>query len=213
MQDEILTVKITNAIVSGFKSIMSSSTMASPGDEKRPYRPLFTKEELDLVGVELVGNFNRPRTHVIIPRTFVPTAMRTDQEKQIMAVWDSCPFKALLSAGAGFVLGAGLGLFSASISPNITAPDQEPPSARQVLREMKVSTLSYAKNFAAIGCMFSATECCIESYRGKTDWKNGTLSGGVTGGILGIRAGLKAGVVGAIGFAVFSTLIDYYMRH
>ncbi|KAA0195259.1 hypothetical protein HAZT_HAZT007656 [Hyalella azteca] len=134
----------------------------------------FRKHFYFQVGVELVGNFGRARSHVIIPRTFIPTVMRTDQEKQIMAVWDSCPFKAILSAGAGqgsfcciqftcFVLGAGLGLFSASISPNITAPDQEPPSARQVLREMKVSTLSYAKNFAAIGCVFSAVECSIES--------------------------------------------------
>ncbi|XP_018026170.1 mitochondrial import inner membrane translocase subunit Tim22 [Hyalella azteca] len=192
---------------------MAATAIPDPNKMHKPHKQIFTKEELDLVGVELVGNFGRARSHVIIPRTFIPTVMRTDQEKQIMAVWDSCPFKAILSAGAGFVLGAGLGLFSASISPNITAPDQEPPSARQVLREMKVSTLSYAKNFAAIGCVFSAVECSIESYRGKTDWKNGTLSGGVTGGLLGLRAGLKAGVVGAVGFAVFSTIIDYYMRH
>lgn len=174
---------------------------------------MFTKQELDLVALQLVGNFNRPRTQVIIPRSVIPTVLRTDQEKQIMAVWDSCVFKSMLSAAAGFVLGAGLGLFSASITPNITPIDQEPPSARQVLREMKLSTMSYAKNFAAIGCVFTAVECSVESYRGKTDWRNGTLSGGVTGAILGLRAGLKAGVVGAIGFAAFSTAIDYYMKH
>lgn len=33
----------------------------------------------------------------------------------------------------------------------------------QVLRELKVSTLSYGKNFAAIGFMFSGVECAIES--------------------------------------------------
>lgn len=32
----------------------------------------------------------------------------------------------------GFVLGAGLGLFSASITPNMTPLDQAPPSAREV---------------------------------------------------------------------------------
>jgi hypothetical protein len=28
-----------------------------------------------------------------------------------------------------------------------------------------------------------------------------------------ISAGLKAGVIGALGFAAFSTVIDYYLRH
>lgn len=77
-------------------------------------------------------------------------------------------------------------------------------------------------------------------YRGKSDWKNGTYAGGLTGGMIGLRgeiqvhyimiliillfsvftykncicllAGVKAGVVGAAGFAAFSTAIDYYMH-
>lgn len=67
--------------------------------------------------------------------------------------------------------------------------------------------------------------------RGKSDWKNGTYAGGVTGGLIGLRgvkwlwfiylekivklcfvAGVKAGVIGAAGFAAFSTAIDYYMH-
>lgn len=48
--------------------------------------------------------------------------------------------------------------------------------------------------------------------RGKSDWRNGTYAGGITGGIIGLRAGVKAGLLGAAGFAAFSTAIDYYMR-
>lgn len=54
--------------------------------------------------------------------------------------------------------------------------------------------------------------CDFSQMRGKSDWKNGTYAGGVTGGLIGLRAGVKAGIVGAAGFAAFSTAIDYYMR-
>lgn len=57
---------------------------------------------------------------------------------------------------------------------------------------------------------FSSTK--ILQFRGKSDWKNGTLSGGITGGLIGLRAGGKAAVMGALGFAAFSTAIDYYLR-
>lgn len=77
----------------------------------------------------------------------------------------------------------------------------------------------------------------ILQYRGQSDWKNGTYAGGITGGLIGFRgknqyytfsklivgqhfrlnlfflAGAKAGVLGALGFATFSTAIDYYMRN
>ncbi|XP_045601204.1 mitochondrial import inner membrane translocase subunit Tim22 [Procambarus clarkii] len=174
---------------------------------------LFTPQEIDQIARFLVGNQRRERESLIIPRNFTPVVFKSREEKAVEAVFESCPFKAILSLFAGFVLGGGIGLFAASVTPSIPTPDKPQPSAREVLRELKVSTLSYGKNFAAIGFMFSGVECAIESYRGKTDWKNGTYAGAVTGGVLGLRAGVKAGVAGAFGFAVFSFVIDYYMRH
>ncbi|KAK8719312.1 hypothetical protein OTU49_014110 [Cherax quadricarinatus] len=174
---------------------------------------LFTPQEIDQIARFLVANQRRERENLIIPRTFTPVVMKSREEKAVEAVFESCPFKAILSLFAGFVLGGGIGLFAASVTPSIPTPDKPLPSAREVLRELKVSTISYGKNFAAIGFLFSGVECAIESYRGKTDWKNGTYAGAVTGGVLGLRAGVKAGVAGAFGFAVFSFAIDYYMRH
>ncbi|EFN84020.1 Mitochondrial import inner membrane translocase subunit Tim22 [Harpegnathos saltator] len=124
---------------------------------------------------------------------------------------ESCAFKSIMSCILGYGLGAAIGLFSSSVNPNVASVEKQ-QSAREILREMKTTTLSYAKNFAVIGCIFSAIECSIESYRGKTDWKNGTYAGGLTGGIIGLRAGIKAGLIGAAGFATFSTVIDYYMH-
>lgn len=71
--------------------------------------------------------------------------------------------KAKFTYFSGYGLGAALGLFSASVSPNITAPDAPQQTAKEIFRDLKFSTLSYAKNFAVVGLMFSAVECTIES--------------------------------------------------
>lgn len=71
--------------------------------------------------------------------------------------------------------------------PNTDPMAQQNQTAREILREMKNSMLSYAKNFAILGAVFSGVECCIETARGKSDWKNGTYAGGVTGGLIGLR--------------------------
>jgi len=58
-------------------------------------------------------------------------------------------------------MGAAFGLFTAGIDPNITGT--ETPTVHLVAKEMKVRTVSYAKNFALLGAMFAGTECLIES--------------------------------------------------
>ncbi|TGZ57359.1 mitochondrial import inner membrane translocase subunit Tim22 [Temnothorax curvispinosus] len=167
--------------------------------------------ELDKIALFLVGNQQRFRENIIIPRMLGPVQIKTIEEKRIDSMMESCAFKSIMSCVIGYGLGAAIGLFSSSVNPNVASVERQ-QSAREILREMKTTTLGYAKNFAVVGCIFSAIECTIESYRGKTDWKNGTYAGGFTGGLIGLRAGIKAGIVGAAGFAAFSTAIDYYMH-
>lgn len=69
---------------------------------------------------------------------------------------------------SGYGLGAAIGLFSASVNPTVPIGDTKQPSAREVLREMKGTMVSYAKNFALVGAVFSAVECTIESVSSPT---------------------------------------------
>ncbi|VVC97072.1 unnamed protein product [Leptidea sinapis] len=144
------------------------------------------KNDYDSLAKYLIGNIYRYRENIIIPRVLGPVVIKSNEEKMIEATVESCPFKSLTSCIIGYGLGAAVGLFTSSLMPNMTDPmAQQNQTARQILREMKNSMLSYAKNFAILGAVFSGIECC----------------------------GLKAGVFGAAGFAAFSTIIDYYMQH
>uniref|UniRef100_A0A4W5JDY3 Mitochondrial import inner membrane translocase subunit TIM22 n=1 Tax=Hucho hucho TaxID=62062 RepID=A0A4W5JDY3_9TELE len=145
----------------------------------------------------------------------LPNPMKTDDQKMIERGMESCAFKAVLACVGGFVLGGAFGVFTAGIDTNVGFDPKDPmrtPTAREVLKDMGQRGMSYAKNFAVIGAMFSCTECIIESHRGKSDWKNAVYSGCVTGGAIGLRAGAKAGVLGCGGFAAFSAAIEYYLR-
>ncbi|CAM0512494.1 unnamed protein product [Fasciola hepatica] len=135
------------------------------------------------------------------------------EELMVRRIMDSCPFKSAISCFGGFVLGGIFGLFSASVDPMSTIHGGETPTTREVAREMYARSLSHAKSFAMIGALFAGTECVLESHRGKSDLLNSTLSGAIVGSAIGFRAGLQPGVVGAAGFALFSTAIDYYFRH
>ncbi|XP_063224551.1 mitochondrial import inner membrane translocase subunit Tim22 [Bacillus rossius redtenbacheri] len=172
----------------------------------------FSDEQLDRLAAHMLGGLHHYRENIVVPRGAGPVHIKTKEEKMVEAVFESCAFKSAMSCVIGYGLGAVIGLFSASVGPTVPLPGDKIQSAREVLREMKGTMLSYGKNFALIGAVFSAVECAIESHRGKSDWKNGTYAGAVTGGVIGLRAGVKAGVFGAAGFAAFSTLIDYFMH-
>lgn len=64
------------------------------------------------------------------------------------------------------MLGGAFGVFTAGIDSNVGLDPKDPlrtPTAREVLRDMGQRGMSYAKNFAIVGAMFSCTECIIES--------------------------------------------------
>lgn len=62
----------------------------------------------------------------------------------------------------GFALGGAIGLFTSSVNPSIKPPGQQ-ETVREILREMKTSSLGYAKNFALLGAVFSGVECTVET--------------------------------------------------
>jgi import inner membrane translocase subunit TIM22 len=104
-----------------------------------------------------------------------------------------------------------MGVFTASIERMSTISPDKVPNMRDIWREMKTRSISHAKSFALIGGMFSLIECNIEAARGKTDGYNGFSAGFATGGLIGLRAGVKAGVFGGLGFAIFSSAIEYFL--
>lgn len=86
---------------------------------------------------------------------------------------------------SGFVLGGAFGVFTAGIDTNVGFDPKDPlrtPTAREVLKDMGQRGMSYAKNFAIVGAMFSCTECIIESVGAQHfSASHGTDCGGMTG--------------------------------
>jgi import inner membrane translocase subunit TIM22 len=79
-------------------------------------------------------------------------------------------------------------------------------------KDMGKRSYSTAKNFGAVGALFSGIECGIEGLRAKNDLANGVAAGCLTGAILARNGGPQAAAVGCAGFAAFSAAIDTWMR-
>ncbi|XP_074029554.1 mitochondrial import inner membrane translocase subunit Tim22 [Leptinotarsa decemlineata] len=123
----------------------------------------FTSEEWAYLTKYFIGNNYRYRENIIIPKSLGPVQIKTNEEKMVESFFESCAFKSAMSCVVGYGLGAAIGLFSSSMGPASVTDTAEPQTARQVFREMKTTTLGYAKNFALIGALFSGVECAIES--------------------------------------------------
>ncbi|RDD38232.1 Mitochondrial import inner membrane translocase subunit Tim22 [Trichoplax sp. H2] len=167
--------------------------------------------------MDLVIRQQHHRPFFAPPSPFFQTG-KTREEKLVEGVFESCAFKAGIATVFGFALGGAFGLFTAGLDPAITGDPSgmtataKQASTREVMREIGRRGMSYGKNFAMVGAMFSGTECLIETYRGKSDWKNTIMSGCVSGGLIGLRAGVRPAVAGCAGFAAFSAAIDYFLR-
>ncbi|CAM2104183.1 unnamed protein product [Caretta caretta] len=196
----------------------ASSPAGSAPAGPRPEAAAPAQLQYSLLLEHLVGERRGPRqARALDPAALggIPAPPRSEEQKLIERVMESCGFKAALACVGGFVLGGAFGVFTAGIDTNVGFDPKDPyrtPTAKEVLKDMGQRGMSYAKNFAIVGAMFSCTECLVESYRGKSDWKNSVVSGCITGGAIGFRAGLKAGAIGCGGFAAFSAVIDYYLR-
>ncbi|XP_074643267.1 mitochondrial import inner membrane translocase subunit Tim22-like [Tubulanus polymorphus] len=180
------------------------------GPDTRNNEAVLSEADFYPVMRRLIGD-GRRKNNVLLPSIGIPQAPKSREELIIAGAMESCTFRTVMSCVLGGALGAAFGLFTAGVDPNITT--EKTPTARAVLKEMGERSKSYAKNFAIVGAMFAGTECVVESYRGKSELINGTMSGAIVGGVIGLRAGVKAAALGAAGFAIFSTAIDYYMRH
>jgi import inner membrane translocase subunit TIM22 len=205
---------------------MFSGNDSPPPKKNQRTMIILSPDDFQATMLSLINPDSKKRSPMplIIPRTYGPILIKTPQEKLIDGLFESCAFKCFMSTVLGYGLGGVIGLFSASAGVNPTLTTTTIPvgavdanklqtTVKEVFREMKTTTMSHAKSFATVGAMFASIECAVETYRGKSDWKNGTGAGGVVGGLIGLRAGIKPAIVGAAGFAAFSTLIDYYMRH
>ncbi|KAB5575495.1 mitochondrial inner membrane translocase subunit Tim17/Tim22/Tim23/peroxisomal protein PMP24 [Coniochaeta sp. 2T2.1] len=137
---------------------------------------------------------------------------------------ESCYAKTVMAGVAGFGLGGMFGIFMASMAydtPFQTSPTGQPtpisslPLKKQLahgFKDMGKRSYSTAKNFGAVGALFSGIECGIEGLRAKNDLGNGMAAGCLTGAILARNGGPQAAAVGCAGFAAFSAAIDSWMR-
>ncbi|XP_029339403.1 mitochondrial import inner membrane translocase subunit Tim22 [Mus caroli] len=165
----------------------------------------------------LVGDKRQPR--LLEPGSLggIPSPAKSEEQKMIERAMESCAFKAVLACVGGFVLGGAFGIFTAGIDTNVGFDPKDPyrtPTAKEVLKDMGQRGMSYAKNFAIVGAMFSCTECLVESVSASCILRKPFLLPLRLEVWLSreVKAGVKAGAIGCGGFAAFSAAIDYYLR-
>lgn len=145
----------------------------------------------------------------------LPTPEQIAQEDLL----NNCFVRTVISGIMGGGLGVVFGLFTSTLegSTGSMAPVVETRRARDVffetVRNTRIKSVSYAKGFAAMGALFSGSECVIEKYRAKHDIYNSAYAGCFTGGLLAHSGGPKMMCIGCASFAAFSVLIERFLQH
>jgi import inner membrane translocase subunit TIM22 len=110
----------------------------------------FTPSEFEIVTKYLMGSQIRPYPNILVPQSAGIARIQPREELMMQRVFESCPFRGMMSFVVGGALGGFLGLFSSSIAPHQTIV---PMTTRETLMDMKTTIMSSAKSFAVIGLM------------------------------------------------------------
>eukprot|EP00035_Acanthoeca_spectabilis_P000007 m.70222 g.70222 ORF g.70222 m.70222 type:complete len:229 (-) comp10002_c0_seq2:658-1344(-) len=183
---------------------------------------------------QMGGQFKKPSIELL---NYPPLPRITMSMQTIEDIGDSCAVRSVIALGGGYVLGGMFGLFFSGLEtpgggvvhmPKHAQPKGGLPATpgqlafqeqtvKQAMQAVGKQMHRTGRNFAMIGCAFAGTECVIESIRGRTDHSaslqnNSVYAGAIVGSALGFRAGPQAALFGGATFAVFSVVIDHFMR-
>ena len=118
--------------------------------------------EFDPRQLMLLKSVFRGREELIIPQTCGIARIQSYDEKMMERLMESCTFKTASTYVMCYALGAAIGLFSASVGP-VDVTQAQTQSFREVLKQMKTTTLWNARSFAKIGALFMVVECNVET--------------------------------------------------
>lgn len=75
-----------------------TKTISPPAGDKKVF---LSDADLDKMALFLLGNQQRFRENIIIPRMLGPVTIKTIEEKRIESVMESCVFKSIMSCVLG----------------------------------------------------------------------------------------------------------------
>jgi import inner membrane translocase subunit TIM22 len=142
--------------------------------------------------------------------------------EQIMQedMMNNCAVKSTISGVMGGAMGIAFGVFMSSLEnagggiEGLAVEENRPTRVviREMLKNMRSRSVSYAKGFATMGFLYSGAECVVEKYRAKHDKLNSVYAGCIAGGIMAHGAGPQGMAIGCATFAAFSAAIEHFME-